>query len=121
MACRSGSERDGRVMPIPKTRKSFRHAKPDRAATKEFCFLDSRSFIDVYGRRFLAGEDVGVMRDAVFARDDFRCTRCGSGRGLQMHHKRSRGLGGDDSLENLQTLCAACHGRMHVQVHLGAA
>ena len=30
-----------------------------------------------------------------------------------MHHKEFRSQGGDDSEENLITLCAACHSLLH--------
>lgn len=42
-------------------------------------------------------------------RDDYRCRICGSTEGLEVHHINPRMLGGDDSLENLITLCVLCH------------
>jgi len=33
---------------------------------------------------------------------------------LEVHHMEFRGQGGDDAEENLITLCAGCHSRMHL-------
>lgn len=67
----------------------------------------------------LRGKDVGIQRNRVFLRDKQRCQECG--RALEwseceMDHIRSRGRGGDDHLDNLQTLCPPCHRRKHVSV-----
>jgi 5-methylcytosine-specific restriction endonuclease McrA len=53
----------------------------------------------------------------VLERDDWRCQRCGSLENLQIHHQIKRSQMGNDSLENLQTLCARCHMAKHN--HLG--
>ena len=45
----------------------------------------------------------------VLKRDDWQCLRCGSLKDLQIHHQIKRSQQGDDSLENLITLCAHCH------------
>ena len=50
---------------------------------------------------------------AILGRDGWRCQYCGSRRDLQVHHIRSRGLLGDDAEDNLITLCATCHQRIH--------
>ena len=52
----------------------------------------------------------------VLERDDWRCQKCGSLENLQIHHKIKRSQMGDDSLENLQTLCAHCHIEEHGQL-----
>jgi hypothetical protein len=46
----------------------------------------------------------------VYARDRYRCTSpvCGR-RGVTPHHLRFRSAGGDDSAENLSSLCVWCH------------
>jgi 5-methylcytosine-specific restriction endonuclease McrA len=46
-------------------------------------------------------------------RDGSRCQRCGSLRGLQVHHKSFRSRIGADSEETLMTLRAICHKLMH--------
>jgi DNA-binding transcriptional ArsR family regulator len=45
----------------------------------------------------------------VWARDDFRCRTCGSRRDLTVDHIRPLSVGGESSIENLQTLCATCN------------
>jgi len=97
-----------------------RGQKIDRQLTASKHFLDERSFCNLRGETFLYGEDVGVMRDAVLARDRFRCVHCWSTRNLQMHHRKHRGQGGSDDLENLETICAPCHSQKHVRVHFGS-
>lgn len=41
------------------------------------------------------------------------CALCQTGFQLQLHHKRRRSQGGDDTPENLVWLCLACHARLH--------
>jgi 5-methylcytosine-specific restriction endonuclease McrA len=52
----------------------------------------------------------------VLERDGWRCQRCGSLENLQVHHKIKRSQRGNDSLENLVTLCAYCHMAEHEQL-----
>jgi len=42
----------------------------------------------------------------VLERDEWRCQRCGSLENLQVHHRIKRSQLGNDSLDNLVTLCA---------------
>jgi 5-methylcytosine-specific restriction endonuclease McrA len=53
------------------------------------------------------------LRIEVLARDCWRCQYCGSSDRLQVHHICSRSRLGDDTDENLITLCADCHGDIH--------
>lgn len=63
------------------------------------------------------------MRNAVLARDNFTCVRCGFtssaeqciGRetDLHVHHKVAKLHGGRDTIPNLETLCKPCHHRHH--------
>jgi 5-methylcytosine-specific restriction endonuclease McrA len=53
------------------------------------------------------------LRVEVLERDGWRCQSCGSSDCLQVHHIRSRGRLGDDTEENLITLCADCHSDIH--------
>lgn len=51
------------------------------------------------------------LRDAALARDRHRCRKCGAEERLHVHH-----IDGDRNnqrLDNLATLCSACHGRLH--------
>ena len=48
------------------------------------------------------------IRKDVLARDQWRCCDCGEaikGRDAHVHHKLPRALGGDDTPENLISLC----------------
>lgn len=51
-------------------------------------------------------------RREALARDGGRCVRCGTNTQLlEVHHIISRREGGTDELDNLITLCAACHAK----------
>jgi 5-methylcytosine-specific restriction endonuclease McrA len=49
----------------------------------------------------------------VLERDGWRCQVCGAMQHLQVHHKEFRSRSGDDSEENLITLCDRCHKLAH--------
>jgi 5-methylcytosine-specific restriction endonuclease McrA len=53
------------------------------------------------------------LRKEVLDRDGWRCQFCGSSKDLQAHHVAYRSQLGDDALENLITLCATCHKKLH--------
>ena len=53
------------------------------------------------------------LRKQVLRRDDWRCQYCGSSSNLEVHHREFRSHSGDDSEENLVTLCAECHSLAH--------
>jgi ATP-dependent DNA helicase RecQ len=53
------------------------------------------------------------LRNQVLRRDGWRCQACGTGSSLEVHHKEFRSHSGDDSEQNLITLCCACHGSVH--------
>lgn len=65
------------------------------------------------------------VRVAVLKRDDFRCVHCGWGRDmlnkddprkmLELHHKQQHKDGGENTVENLITLCNVCHDEVHRQ------
>ncbi|MGB8957910.1 MAG: HNH endonuclease signature motif containing protein [Candidatus Aminicenantales bacterium] len=61
-------------------------------------------------------------RSMVLRRDRYRCTKCGwsypewnpsDPRFLELHHKRHHAKGGDNSEDNLLTLCVKCHDDLH--------
>ena len=54
------------------------------------------------------------LRQLVLRRDGWRCQCCGTMSNLEVHHKQFRSHSGDDSEENLITLCVDCHGEMHI-------
>jgi len=53
------------------------------------------------------------LRQQVLHRDSWRCQLCGTMSNLEVHHKEFRSHSGDDSEQNLITLCSACHASVH--------
>jgi 5-methylcytosine-specific restriction endonuclease McrA len=53
------------------------------------------------------------LRQQVLRRDGWRCQFCGAISNLEVHHREFRSHSGAASEENLITLCAACHARIH--------
>jgi len=53
------------------------------------------------------------LRQQVLRRDGWRCQSCGTISNLEVHHKQFRSHSGDDSGENLSTVCTACHSALH--------
>ncbi len=53
------------------------------------------------------------LRKQVLQRDGWRCQRCGGLTDLQVHHINPRGRLGQDTEENLISLCASCHEFVH--------
>ena len=53
------------------------------------------------------------LRNQILGRDGWRCQSCGSMSNLEVHHKDFRSHSGEDSEENLITLCNACHAAVH--------
>jgi 5-methylcytosine-specific restriction endonuclease McrA len=49
------------------------------------------------------------LRQLVLKRDNWRCQNCGRQQNLEVHHRKMRSQGGDDSVVNLITLCHPCH------------
>jgi ATP-dependent DNA helicase RecQ len=58
------------------------------------------------------------LRQQVLRRDGWRCQSCGTMSNLEVHHKAFRSRSGHDSEENLITLCAGCHARIHKDTQL---
>lgn len=75
------------------------------------------------GRTRLTGHDLTTLRLACVTRDKGRCRECHclvsdelpDWHPLKYHmaHIKSRGAGGEDTLENVRTLCGQCHRREH--------
>ena len=53
------------------------------------------------------------LRTQVLDRDSWRCQSCGTMSNLEVHHKEFRSHTGDDSSQNLMTLCTTCHATVH--------
>lgn len=60
------------------------------------------------GRGTKADDD---LRAATFARDGWRCVKCGSMDHLERDHIVPHADGGPNSLDNSQTLCRTCNRR----------
>ena len=52
-----------------------------------------------------------AIRAAVYGRDGHRCLGCGAGHRLSLDHLIRYRHGGEDTLENLRTLCLPCNQR----------
>ena len=55
------------------------------------------------------------LRLQVLHRDGWRCQSCGAMSNLQIHHKLFRSQSGEDSEDNLITLCVTCHEGVHLR------
>jgi 5-methylcytosine-specific restriction endonuclease McrA len=64
-------------------------------------------------RQKLDPDNYRTLRKQVLERDGWRCQSCGSLRNLEVHHRKFRSRLGDDTVENLITLCADCHRATH--------
>lgn len=58
----------------------------------------------------------GNIRTQVYERDMYRCKECGTHKALTVDHIYPESLGGESSLENLQTLCKSCNSRKGITV-----
>ena len=61
----------------------------------------------------LEAERYEELRQRVLCRDGWRCQSCGAMSHLEVHHQEFRSQSGDDSEQNLITLCATCHNMVH--------
>lgn len=107
----------------------YRSTLEAKRRTRDMAFKDRRSYVGIRpdGREFLKlfGQDMEVQHELVRLRDKGICQICmalcrWSG---EVDHIRSRGMGGDDSLENLRWVCGAgsrnkCHQKRHIRVKL---
>lgn len=51
------------------------------------------------------------LRMQVYERDGFKCVTCGVQTKLSLDHIKPEVLGGEATLENLQTMCKSCNSR----------
>jgi len=61
----------------------------------------------------LNAEKYEQLRQRVLWRDGWRCQFCGTMSNLEVHHQEFRSLSGQDTEQNLITLCKPCHSRVH--------
>lgn len=77
---------------------------------------ETKEMIKQY-HKYIKSKDFDVIRDKVFARDNFRCVCCNATaneRVLQAHHKTYDHLYDElNHLEDLSTLCKVCHNAIH--------
>jgi len=64
-------------------------------------------------RSRLDPESYERLRLQVLRRDNWRCQSCGAKANLEVHHQEFRSHSGDDSEQNLITLCGRCHREAH--------
>ena len=53
------------------------------------------------------------VRTTVYERDNYHCRSCNRTQGLHPHHIKYVSAGGEDTLENLVTVCWVCHRAIH--------
>lgn len=53
------------------------------------------------------------INESVLKRDKYKCRHCNSRNNLHLHHVIYRSHGGEDSYDNLLTLCWLCHRAHH--------
>lgn len=61
----------------------------------------------------LQGEEYEELRQRILRRDGWRCQGCGRSEKLQIHHIEPRSHVRKDAEQNLVTLCARCHRKIH--------
>jgi 5-methylcytosine-specific restriction endonuclease McrA len=64
----------------------------------------------------LMPKDYALLRDKLYRTQHQCCDVCGSWKNLNMldvHHKKTRGAGGSDTLENCSLVCRKCHNDIH--------
>jgi 5-methylcytosine-specific restriction endonuclease McrA len=79
--------------------------------------FEARSIIHAFCseecRKAVRGTEYRKARELAFIRDGWACTDCDADRTLECHHIEPLCLGGDNSIDNLQTLCRKCHRGKH--------
>ena len=69
-----------------------------------------------YNKRSYRGHGWEDLRKEVYARDNWHCRICFKhceGREIQCHHIENYNINKNNDLNNLITLCVACHGKVH--------
>ena len=64
-------------------------------------------------RHRLCPDSYRELHRQVLERDRWRCQFCDSMHNLQVHHLQFRSRCGEDTEQNLITLCASCHRKLH--------
>ncbi len=66
-------------------------------------------------RRKLDLQHYSALHLQILERDSWRCQACGNMQFLEVHHIQFRSHSGPDAEQNLITLCASCHDKLHKQ------
>jgi hypothetical protein len=61
----------------------------------------------------LDSEQYERLRNEGLRRDGWRCQSCGTRSSLEVYHKEFRSQSGDDSEQNVITICSVCHATVH--------
>ena len=64
------------------------------------------------------GKHYRDLRARVLRRDGWRCQMCGAASNLTVHHQQYRSHSGEDTEQNLITLCTGCHSAEHLGLKL---
>lgn len=112
------------VIPVKVSRKSYNSTRvyfDKRALEYVACVLEEKGYnVRVesrdeewdYGEKY--PDNWNILRKAVYFRDDYACTQCGTdGTELHAHHKEHIEFDGEHRLENLRALCSECHSSHH--------
>jgi len=80
--------------------------------TKGGNVLEKGKFTQEY-RDYINSEDWEAIRKAKLRESGYECERCGSRKGLQVHHRHYDKEFGYEDDEDLMVLCYDCHDDMH--------
>lgn len=78
--------------------------------------MTKKEFIRKHRQRyneFMASAGWQALRAKKFADVRSKCERCGETRRLQVHHKTYVRFGGEELLDDLESLCVWCHSQEH--------
>lgn len=105
-----------------------RRNPPQQWISAELCAFESRAWYEWHwsrGRKLYRDPSYtprsrrhisDAIRHAVYARDGHACLHCGATSRLSLDHIYPYSLGGEDTLDNLQTLCRPCNSRKGARV-----
>lgn len=120
----------GKDFIVEKTEKNRKYCSREcflKARKEEMQGSNNPSWIDgrSYNKRCYRGNNWEIQRKKCYERDNYKCQICGvkcvgrrdiggnSKRLIQAHHIEKYESGGNNRLENLVTLCASCHKKLH--------
>lgn len=106
------------TMPVHRRRPSQEVIAEERARLMdEYAWMERWEQIPTVNRaieRFVLARRPSIppsLRKAVYERDEYTCQDCGTHDALSLDHIIPFSLDGEDTLENLRTLCTPCNSR----------